>query len=291
MDVLAGSTRLLDDADLPAAVRLAARSPVEHVFVADRLGAAGLDPRLLGAQVWGHFAGERLVALCYFGANLVPVATAGPEAETSMASMAAMDSFAARAAAQGRLCSSIVGPEWAVRRLWAGLAPAWGPARQLRWYQPLLALDRPPQCPADPGVRRVRPDELDLLLPACVAMYTEEVGISPVGRDGGATYRERVAELIAGGRAYARIDGGEVLFKAELGAVSEAACQVQGVWVRPDRRGRGLGAAGTAAVVQLARREHAPLVSLYVNDFNVAARAAYARVGFREVGSFATVLF
>jgi predicted GNAT family acetyltransferase len=32
-------------------------------------------------------------------------------------------------------------------------------------------------------------------------------------------------------------------------------------------------------------------VSLYVNDFNSPARAAYARVGFREVGRYASVLF
>jgi predicted GNAT family acetyltransferase len=32
-------------------------------------------------------------------------------------------------------------------------------------------------------------------------------------------------------------------------------------------------------------------VSLYVNDFNAPARAAYERVGFREVGRYASVLF
>ncbi|MDQ3054761.1 MAG: GNAT family N-acetyltransferase, partial [Actinomycetota bacterium] len=37
--------------------------------------------------------------------------------------------------------------------------------------------------------------------------------------------------------------------------------------------------------------EVAPVVSLYVNDFNAAAKAAYARVGFAQVGTFASVLF
>ena len=32
------------------------------------------------------------------------------------------------------------------------------------------------------------------------------------------------------------------------------------------------------------------VASLYVNNFNAVARAAYARVGFNEVGTFATVL-
>jgi predicted GNAT family acetyltransferase len=61
--------------------------------------------------------------------------------------------------------------------------------------------------------------------------------------------------------------------------------------VHPSLRGRGLSVAGTAAVVALARRDIAPVVSLYVNDFNEAARRAYTRVGFRQVGTFTSVLF
>jgi len=44
-------------------------------------------------------------------------------------------------------------------------------------------------------------------------------------------------------------------------------------------------------VAALARARVAPVVSLYVNDFNVVARRAYERVGFRQVGTFTSVLF
>jgi predicted GNAT family acetyltransferase len=103
-------------------------------------------------------------------------------------------------------------------------------------------------------------------------------------------YRARVAELISGGRAYARIEGGRVVFKAEVGSQSPAVGQIQGVWVHPDRRGHGLGTAGTAAVAErLAAMGR--VSSLYVNGFNRVARAAYTRIGFTQIGSFATVLF
>jgi hypothetical protein len=82
-----------------------------------------------------------------------------------------------------------------------------------------------------------------------------------------------------------------VIFKAEIGAVTPQACQVQGVWVRPDRRGQGLAAPGMAAIVVEAARSIAPLVSLYVNDYNHPARAAYRRVGFTETGRLMSVLF
>ena len=97
--------------------------------------------------------------------------------------------------------------------------------------------------------------------------------------------------MIREGRALARIDGNRVVFKAEVASLSPAAAQVQGVWVDPDLRGTGLGARGMAAVVEAVRRDLAPVVSLYVNDYNVAARRAYDRVGFRQTATFATVMF
>jgi len=82
-----------------------------------------------------------------------------------------------------------------------------------------------------------------------------------------------------------------VVFKAEVAASSPYACQVQGVYVAPDRRGEGLAAAGMAAVVVHALRDIAPVVSLYVNEHNVPARRAYLRAGFEEDGTFSTIMF
>ncbi len=273
--------RLLDDRDRDAALDLCAADPVANVFVESRIRAFGLDPGRLGAQAWGLEQGGRLASLCYAGANLVPV----------QASPQAVAAFAERALRQGRRCSSIVGASAAVGELWGLLRPYWGPARDVRAAQPLMAIDGPSPVDADPAVRRVRLDEIDTLLPASIAMFTEEVGISPLAGDGGASYRARVAELVRSGRAFARIEDGQVIFKAEVGAATPRACQVQGVWVHPDFRGRGLAAPGMAAVVRVARASISPVVSLYVNDFNTPARATYVRAGFREVGEFMSVLF
>ena len=275
------AVRVLEPRDLPEVLELLARDPVADVFVASRIEAAGLDPWRLGGEVWGYGERGRLQSLCYSGANLVPV-QAGPDAVAA---------FADRARKQGRRCSSIVGSASAVRLLWQLLRPHWGAARDVRDEQPLLAIDGPPQVAPDPAVRRVERSEVPVLLPACVAMFTEEIGVSPTLNDGGALYRARVEELVGQGRAFARIEDGRVVFKAEVGAVAGGVCQVQGVWVDPELRGRGLSESGTAAVVLHAQRTVAPVVSLYVNAYNTAARRAYDRVGFRSAGSFCSVLF
>ncbi len=280
--MLRGSpVRVLDDRDLAAARDLLDRDPVANVFVASRLDSVGLDPWRLGAEVWAYPGSGRVDALCYAGANLVPV----------NADADACRVFADRARRQGRRCSSIVGPARQVATLWSLLEQAWGPARAVRANQPLMVISDQPNVAPDPLVRRVTPSEIDILYPACVAMFTEEVGVSPFNGDGGALYRARVAELIAQGRAFARIEDGRVLFKAEVGAATAQACQIQGVWVDPQLRGRGMSNGGMAAVVMQAQATIAPLVSLYVNDFNAPARAAYRKVGFVEVGAFMSVLF
>ena len=278
----AASARVLGPGELGEALDLLGREPVENVFIASRVAAAGLDPWQLGGELWGFHSGGRLTSMCFSGANLVPVC-ATPES---------VRAFADRARKQGRRCSSIVGPREPVLELWSYLGLHWGAAREIRASQPVMAIrESSPTVAPDFRVRAVRPSELDVLMPACVAMFTEEVGVSPLGADGGNGYRQRVAELIAGGRAFAWIEGDEVVFKAEIGAVTREACQIQGVWVNPRYRGRRLSEGGMSAVVEYALRDFAPVVSLYVNDFNSPARAAYHRVGFREVSEFASVLF
>lgn len=276
------TTRVLEPSDLGAALAVLESEPVTNAFVTSRVQIAGLDPWRLGGEMWGWYADGHLRSLCYSGANLVPIC-AGPEA---------VRAFAERARRAGRRCSSIVGPAEPTAQLWRLLEPGWGPAREVRANQPLMETESPSaDVEPDPLVRRVRKDETDVLMPACVAMFTEEVGVSPLAGDGGLLYQARVAELVAAGRSFARIEDGKVVFKAEIGATTPQACQIQGVWVAPEYRGRGLSETGMAAVVRYALADVAPIVSLYVNDYNTPARKAYRRIGFRETGAFMSVLF
>lgn len=286
-----GAGRVLGDEDVARALALCAQDPVASVLATTRLEQASrVGLRRVGGQVWGYEVDGRLTALCWAGANLVPVA---PDPDPALRA-GAVEAFAAFGRAQGRRCSSVVGAAELVLPLWELLAPAWGPVREVRGDQPSMVADDDPLVAPDPAVRRSRPEEYDIVLPACVRMFTEEVGYSPVVGSGGA-YESRVRGLIRDGRSFVRVDPGatgpEVVFKAELGAVAGGVAQVQGVWVTPGRRGERLSEAGMAAVVAQARASVAPVVSLYANGYNERALAAYRAVGFRQVGTYATVLF
>src|ERR1700709_2085249 len=144
-------------------------------------------------------------------------------------------------------------------RRWSG-GPTWycpcggcssrprGRADDVRDAQPLMALNSHPGCTLDTEVRQVRPEELDAYLVAAVDMFIGEVGGDPRPGDGGRGYRRRVASLIAAGRAWARFEHGQVVFKAEVGSQSPSVGQIHGVWVHPQWRGAGLRRAGAATV-------------------------------------------
>ncbi|MFI2294210.1 GNAT family N-acetyltransferase [Isoptericola sp. NPDC019571] len=302
LDARRPRARVLGQEDLAEARALCARDPVTSVLAAARLEVAAVAGfAAAGGQAWGFPATGPLVAVCWSGANLVPVLSpdlVGRDADDAVAA------FAATARAQGRRSSSIVGDRTAALALWDLLAPRWPPAREVRADQPSLAIARDPDVEPDALVRRSTLGEVDAVLPACVRMFAEEVGYAPAASPGSA-YALRVRSLVAEGRSFVRMEapgsapgtgtgpgpGPFVAFKAELGAVAGGVAQVQGVWVDPLRRGRGLAAPGMAAVVVATRREVAPVVSLYVNAFNAPALATYRRVGFEQVGTFTTVLF
>src|SRR5699024_3268449 len=131
--------------------------------------------RLPGAELLGLWRAGGLRALCWSGANLVPVAVDEPEL---------LDAVADHVRGRGRRASSIVVPAAQVLGLWERLGAAWMRPRDVRAEQPSMAISGPPAVAPDPRVRLSRLEELDVVVPACVAMFTEEVGYSPLASGG-----------------------------------------------------------------------------------------------------------
>lgn len=299
----------LQRGDVDAARALCALNPIAYVMPAMHLDHAAATGRLGEGHVWvireratggGGFQRPRgeLIGVVWSGANLL-TALPGASAETIVAVAEAMIARLARP-------SSLVGEAEVVLPLWATAERRWGPAREIRPDQWLMAIEGPPTHPAPPGpgdaildalrLEALRPAELtdfDAVLPAAIHMFIGEVGYDPTAH-GGTAYEDRLRRLIRLGRSFIQfgvVDGThQVVFKAEAGVVGGGVAEIQGVWVHPSLRGRGFGRTGVAAVVDEIQASIAPTVSLYVNSYNAAAIAAYDAVGFTRVGTFATIM-
>ncbi|MCL1897222.1 MAG: GNAT family N-acetyltransferase [Micrococcales bacterium] len=280
--------RVLRASEYPAALEFCRQVGAQGVLAGAKI-ADLLSGHIASGQVWaitraprwsGQFDHTSIDALCWQGANLLPVAFDLDHAKV-LAQMIL--------AASGRP-ASIVGPIEAVMAMWNHLEPVWSRPRQVLTNQLLMEITGPPLWPADPQIKPAKPCQLEQVLPAAVAMFTEELGFPP--QDPNGSYRQYVQTLLRRKAVFVKLsqDGLTVDFKADLGAVMATRAQVQGVWTRPGLRGCGVAKAGLAAVIQAANSRGIQAVSLYVNHFNHPAIAAYHAVGFRQIGHFATVM-
>ena len=265
--------RPLTPHDVEPALALIAARPYAHCFLASLLESRR------HADLVAVFDGGALVGLASIMANCV---VSDLDAQTAAVLADHLVATHARPAA-------VVGRQSDVALLWKAIEGRWGEPRARRVAQPLMVLAGAPAVTPDPLVRRSVPGDFDSLFPCCVDMFTHEVGVSPVAHGMERAYRHRVRDAITSGRSFVRMDASGVVFKAELGATSSKACQVQGVWVRPDLRGSGIAAPAMAAVAAAVLQDVAPAVELYVNDFNLPAVRAYARAGFVQVDTLSTV--
>jgi predicted GNAT family acetyltransferase len=285
--------------DVAEGLELCALDPVTNVVPAMHLetaSRAGVIPTGLWVVRKRGRVSRDIAGVIWCGANLTAVLPVGDDdEETDNARAEVASSIVSRLSRP----AALVGESTLTLDLWGRVEPWWGPARQLRPSQVSMSIKGHPHAVAEAAVdaepmRRATMADYDALLPAAVHMFVGEVGYDPFthGRD---AYEDRLTRLVKQGHSYVRygvVEGKRaVVFKAEVGVVGGKVAQIQGVWVHPTMRGKGLGSSGMADLVRHVRADHAPTVSLYVNDFNTPALRAYEAVGFATVGTFATVMF
>lgn len=275
-----GRARLLDERDRARVEELLSLDPVGGVYLGARL-EAGVLSGLAPGQIWGYPA-EEPTALLHVGANLVPYRT-DPDARSAFAELLG----------GVRSCVAILGATDEVVPLWRSFTTRWGVGwaqpRLIRWAQPVMATTNEPQVVGDHRVRRTQTEHFESFLSSSVAMYTEELGENPLSINPLA-YRGHVWGSVVGGRSFSIVEGGQVIFKADIGASARRVAQIQGVWIRPDHRGRGLAVPAMAAVTSLVLERH-DVACLYVNDFNAPAIATYLRCGYVRCGQNTTVMY
>ena len=273
-------TRVLGREDTPALLAMLDEDPVSNIFLRAQLEQhRSAAPDGL-AQILAPADPQRLDNACWVGANIVPTPMDHDHAQA----------YARRAMVGRHRFASVFGPHEAVMAMEPILSQGAQRIFDIRPNQPLLSIEDLSTIEPSPSLRPATLQDFEVVLPASAAMFEEELGYSPL-ENGGGYYRSRVRNMLRQGHTFIDVDRyGQVIFKADLGTVTAKATQIQGVWINPRYRGRGLAASYMAAVINHALT-FAPVASLYVNDYNEPAMRTYERVGFRQIGTFATILF
>lgn len=181
----------------------------------------------------------------------------------------------------------ILGEDAMVGRFWEHYAPAGQTPRifsrellfELRW--PVSASE-----PVE-GLRPATLDDLMLVMPVHAALAYEESGVNPIDVDLHG-FRMRCARRIEHGRVWVAVEDGNLLFKADIASDTPECVYLEGVYVDPASRQKGLG---LRCLSQLGRAmlERAKCVSALVNEQNLAAQALFNKAGYKLRGRYDTV--
>jgi ribosomal protein S18 acetylase RimI-like enzyme len=256
--------------------------PLHTVYMAGFIRDNGLvSPLNRGAFYGCRDAAGRLAGVALVG-HVTQVEARAPEALRALA----------RAALDCSTAHVIMGEQRRIRSFWRHYAGAGQPFR-LACRELLLVQSSPAgeRDTADGGAESLRPAtaaDLPLVMPAQAAMAVEECGVNPLEVDPEG-FRARCARRVARGRVWVAVGaGGRLDFKADVMAETPEAVYLEGVYVRPGARGRGIG---RRCMTQLGREllARSRAVCLLVNEGNLEAQSFYRKIGFSLRGLYETI--
>lgn len=139
-----------------------------------------------------------------------------------------------------------------------------------------------------PGLRLATEAELMPVAEAHAEIALEESGVNPMEKDREG-YLNRVLRRINQGRTWAVVDDeGKLVFKADIVAETPDVSYLEGIYVHPDYRGKGIGA---NCLSQLSRNllEKVKHVCLLSNEDFQNAHRTYQKAGFKSQDCCVTI--
>jgi predicted GNAT family acetyltransferase len=138
-----------------------------------------------------------------------------------------------------------------------------------------------------PDLRRATLEDLELIVPVHAQMAFEQSGVNPLEVDA-AGFRDRCARRIQQGRVWVCIESGQLVFKADVVIDVPEVNYLEGVYLRPESRGRGLASACMRQLTNVLLA-HTKSVCLLTEEHESAAQACYLRAGFKLREFYQTV--
>ena len=137
------------------------------------------------------------------------------------------------------------------------------------------------------GLRRATLEDLDRIAPLQAEMAEEESGTNPLEVDPEG-FRARCARRIQMGRVWLLENNGRLVFKADIQADTPDVVYLEGVWVNPSERGKGIGRQCLRQLCQdlLARTKS---VCVLVNEENQRSHTFYRMCNFKMRGVYDSI--
>lgn len=266
----------LAESDRAEVLAFMAENPVHTVCMAGLIRDNGLVSEHNRGTFWG----------CRSNGRLEGVALVGHHTLVEARTRRAMREFALVAQAAARL-HMIMGELERVEEFWGAYADEGQPMR-LACRELLFELRRPVGVMGEVGgLRPAALEDLDLIAPVQAHLVELESQINPLDTDPEG-FRARCLRRIEMGRTWVIVEGGRLLFKAEVQADTLDVVYLEGVYVDPSVRGTG---AGRRYMTGLCRKMllRTRTVCLLVNEENERAQRFYRSCGFRLQSVYDTI--
>lgn len=263
----------------PEALAFLSERPVDNVIMAGFIR----DHGVVSPHHRGRFFG------CWNTAGaLEGVALLGHGVSFDARSEAATELFAslARRFPAPRL---LMGESSQVQSFWGHYAPAGARPRKLRDVT-ILEQRRPfAGCEEVRGLRLARPEEADEVAALHAELVREETGADPLLSEPD-DFRRRCLKRIERLRTWVWAEGGRIVYKADVVAMTPEVAYVEGVYVSLDERGKGHGRRCLAQMGrQLLKRVNS--VCLFADEENARARDFYQSLGYRPASHYNILYF
>ncbi len=181
----------------------------------------------------------------------------------------------------------IMGEVDAVEQFWSHYADE-GQEMRRACRELLFELRQAMEVPEEVRVlRRANLSDLEQIVPVQAAMAEFESGINPFEVDPEG-FRARCARRIDMGRTWVLEQNGRLVFKADIQADTPDVIYLEGVWVAPAERGKGLG---RKCIRQLCRDllTRSKSICLLVNEDNTRAHTFYRMCNFKLRGVYDSI--
>ncbi len=275
----------------PSSVTIAALTAAEQAEALEFLAVRPLHTVIMSGWIRDHGVISPLHRGTFYGCRnsageFVGIALIGKHTLFEARTNAALTALAQRARACPNI-SMFLAESDKLAKFWCSYAMPGQPPR-LTCRELLLELRQAVKdCDTLSELRLATENDLEQVAAVHAQIVLEETGVDPLALDP-TGFRRRCAARIAQGRVWVWIKDGELIFKTDVVSETPEAVYIEGLWINPSQRGKGLSKLCLASLCRKLLNQTNAICG-FVDAENFVAQALYRKVGFSLIEGYAKI--